>query len=199
MAFTLSLATPTESNDALIIVLTDNSTTWGTTYSYPNGTTSTFSLDITIETFNGSTTFDTITSATFFNNYNPLLTTFSLTGSLLTVGGTHIYTDSNCLPDGIWTLTYKLLVGGVMVTSYNVQIVVTGQVTIDNNLDFVYVPNSWSQSEMRISTFETMQLLEPLRKYTMRKAIETEPYQSNTAKILNSLEALTLMISNLNQ
>lgn len=198
MAFSLSLATPTQSNDALTIHLVDNSN-WGTTYSYPDGITYTLSVDVSVKTFSGTTTFDTITSSAFFNSYSSANKDFSLTGGYLKVGGVAYYTDSDLLPDGIWTVVYKLLVSGVMAESYTVTLLVLGQIIIDNNIGFVDVPNVWHQSEMKVLSSDIMKLLEPLRKYTMRKACYSEPYVANETKMLNMVECLTRQISNLDQ
>lgn len=195
MSFTLSLGTPTQSNDAKTIAITDTSTTWGTTYNYPDGITTAFSLDITVQVYAGSTAFDTITDSAFFNAYDSGNKTFDITADLLKVGGVAQYDSTDMLPDGVWTLTYKLLQGATVLTSYQVSIVVLGQIIIDGNKAFVYSPNQWHQAEIQVTSANTMKLLEALRKYSLRKAIYSEPYQSNISKILNAIELLTRMIT----
>ena len=199
MAFTLSLATPTVSNDATQMTFTDASN-WGSpNYSYPNGTTSWLKLSLLAQTYNGQTQFDDITSAAFFNNYDQANLAYFLTADLLKVGGNPMYSSGDALPDALYTATYTLTNTTGTLATYQVAFLNPQQVKIDTYNDFAKTPYLWDKQQIDMTTTDMRALLEPLRKLTLLRAMYLSPYQSNESKMLLNLEILTRLIDNLQQ
>ena len=199
MSFTLSLATPTVSNDATQMTFTDTSN-WGSpNYAYPNGVTSWLSLSLLAQTYDGSTTFDTITSTSFFNNYNQSNLAYILTADLLKVNETALYNSGNALPDALYTATYTLTNTTGTLATYQVAFLNPQQVKNDIYNDFAQTPYMWDKKQIDMTTTDMRALLEPLRKYSLFKSMYLQPYQSNTSKLLLNLEILTRLIDNLQQ
>jgi hypothetical protein len=118
---------------------------------------------------------------------------------MLTIGGQPQYSAGDTFPDGVYYITYNYLTGSTVTASYQVTAVIIGDIIIDGNLSFIHSPNVWDKSEMDITSDVTIKLLEPLRKYSLRKAIYSQPYQNSITKIVNTIQLLTNLINNLQQ
>lgn len=189
----LSLATPSISNDAMQLTFTDN-TTW-TSPAYPDGVSSWFKLALTAQTYNGTTTFDVITDAAFFNNYNQSNKSFVLTANMLKVLGIEQYGAGDMIPDALYTVTYTLNNSTGVVQTYQIQFMNPQQCKIDIYNDFNNVPYVWDKKQIDLTTSDMRALLEPIRKWTLLQAMYAEPYQTNETRMLLILEILTRLIN----
>lgn len=199
MAFTLALSsTPEQSNDAKILSLSDNSTTWVTgspVIPFPDYANNNYSIGIQIDIREPDTTTvcDEITYPGPYTSMAEMV--YEITCANLAVSSVAIGTADDMLPDGLYDVTYVLRLSGVIQYTYTTTLVVLGQIKIDIANDFADVPNNWTRKELSLLSDEILVLVNPLYKESNYEAIISNPYQADETKMLNIIDFLTSLIN----
>jgi len=204
MAVTLTLAASfQEQNDNKVLVITDTtgtavSTGWGVgdnpDYTDIDGTTYDLFLDITITTSDGTeTTYDQID---LYDEFGPFAAyedmVFNIDATMLLVDGVAFGDSDTELPDGIWEIAYSIYTGVDETDTYEITILVNGQIRIIVYEKLRQIPTTYLCQEC----CNTRTIKEAIFAYSYLMAIDSSAFTSKTEELLNQLYTLERMCLN---
>jgi hypothetical protein len=218
MALSIKIDTPTQSNDATVLRVTDSTGLYNVTtnpggwldeadsipatqpkVSIIDGTTYHLTIDLTITTSNGTeVTYDTIELYDTFGSFssvNDLV--FDIDSSMLIKSAVALGTSESQLPDGWYDLTYKFVDDGATYTdsTYTISFFVDGVIRekiYDKVRDIPYF-TSWKLFENNYK--EWSDILNPMYLSGLHIGMLSEVSEARKTEVLASLSVLENLLN----